>query len=106
MERAVYLALLLIDHARAAFNLMGVDKAIEDAKAVLDWIKARGRPVFHRTECLKALHGRFTTAPRLTEALRVLADRNIVSGPHSLVTTPGKRPTAAFCVNPAVLGAR
>ena len=105
MERAAYIALLLIDHARAAFNLMGVDKAIEDAKAVLDWIKAHGRPVFHRTDCLKALHGRFTTAPRLTEALKVLADRNIVSGPHSLVTTPGKRPTAAFCVNPAVLGA-
>lgn len=105
MGRAAYIALLLIDHARAAFNLMGVDKAIEDAKAVLDWIKAHGRAVFHRTDCLKALHGRFTTATRLTDALKVLADRNIVSGPHSLVTTPGKRATIAFYVNPAVLGA-
>jgi hypothetical protein len=104
MERAVYLALLLIDHARAAFNLMGVDPAIEDAKAVLDWIRARGKSTFQKTECLKALHGRFTKAPRLADALKVLADRNIVSGPESLLTTPGKRPTTFFRVNPMVLG--
>jgi hypothetical protein len=105
MERAAYIALLLIDHARAAFNLMGVDQAIEDAKAVFDWIKASGKLMFTKTECLKALHGRFTKAPRLAEALKVLADRNIVSGPDALVTTPGKRPTMTFRVNPMVLGA-
>lgn len=105
MERAVLLALLLIDHARAAFHLMGVDQAIEDARAVFDWIKACGKPMFRKTECLRALHGRFTKAVRLAEALKVLADRNIVSGPESLITTPGKRTTTAFRVNPAVLGA-
>lgn len=105
MERAAYLSLLLIDHARAAFNLMGVDQTIEDAKAVLDWIKTCGKPVFRRTECLRALHGRFTKAARLTDALKVLADRNFVSSPESLLTTPGKRPTTAYRVNPMVLGA-
>ena len=105
MVRAAYLALLLIDHARAAFHLMGVDQAIEDAKAVLDWIKACGKPAFRKTECLRALHGRFTKAARLAEALKVLADRNIVSGPESLLTTLGKRPATVFRVNPMVLGA-
>lgn len=105
MERAAYLSLLLIDHARAAFNLMGVDQTIEDAKAVLDWIKTCGKPVFRRTECLRALHGRFTKAARLTDALKLLADRNFVSSPESLLTTPGKRATTAYRVNPMVLGA-
>lgn len=105
MESAAYLALLLIDHARAAFNLMGIDQAIEDAKAVFDWIKARSAAVFGRTECHRALHGRFTTAARLNAALRVLAERNILSGPELLLTTAGKRPTTVFRVNPAILGA-
>lgn len=105
MERAAYLSLLLIDHGRAAYNLMGVDQAIDDAKAVFNWIKSRGVAMFRRTDCLKALHGRFTKAARLTDALKVLADRNIVSGPESLLTTAGKRPTTVFRVNPMVLGA-
>ncbi len=105
MGRAAYLVLLLVDHARAAFNLMGVDQAIEDAKVVFDWIKACGKPTFRKTECLRALHGRFTKAARLAEALKVLADRNILSGPEYLLTTAGKRSTVVFRVNPAVLGA-
>lgn len=104
MDRAVYLALLLIDHARAAFNLMGVDQAIEDAKAVIVWIKTRGALVFRKTECHKALHGRFTTAARLNAALHVLAERNIVSRPESMITTTGKRSTTTFRVNPMLLG--
>ena len=105
MERAAYLALLLIDHARAAFHLMGVDLAIDDAKAVFAWIKACGKPTFRKTECLRALHGRFTKAARLTDALKVLADRNIVSGPEYLLTTPGKRAATVYRVNPVVLSA-
>jgi hypothetical protein len=105
MDRAALLALLLIDHTRAAFNLMGIDQSTDDAIAVLDWIKVRSSPVFRKTECLKALHGRFTKATRLTEALKVLADRNILSGPEYQQTTPGKRRTTIFTVNPIVLGA-
>lgn len=105
MERAAYLALLLIAHARAAFNLMGVNLAMDDAKAVLDWIKACGKTYFRKTDCHRALHGRFTKGARLNDALKVLAERNIVSGPEHLLTTPGKRATTVYRVNPMVLSA-
>jgi hypothetical protein len=104
MRHAILISGALIHHARAAFNLMGLDQATEDAKAVLDWIKSKGAPIFRRTDCFRALHGRFTKGTRLTGALQVLTDRHMLSQPELVATTPGKRATMFYRVNPAIFG--
>lgn len=99
--KALDLAELLIVHAKAAFDLMGTDAAIPDAKFILQWIIKRGDDSFRRGNLHKATHGRFQRVDRLVSALKVLSERNIISEP--LVRPTGRRPEIVYMVNPAIL---
>lgn len=103
MDRAVQMARLLVDHALAAFNLMRNDQAIDDGRAIFDWLQQLGQPRFRRTDCQRKFHGRFTGKKRFDAALSVLIDRNIISPVRYETTTEGKRPTGFYEVNPALL---
>lgn len=102
MENALALARLLIDHALAAFGQMQDDQGIEDAKAILSWITYTGDSQFRRTDCLRKFHGRFTSKKRFEAALSVLIDRSIISSVRIETTSPGKRGTMLYDVNPAL----
>lgn len=101
MERALDLSDLLISHARAAFDLMGADQAVNDAKHVLKWIMDQGEGAFTQRDCLKRHEGRFKRIDRLTKALAVLIERHIISEPQQRKT--GKRPGIYYLVNPSIL---
>ena len=99
MKNALSIADLLTQHAVAAFNLMGMDLAIEDAKAVLQWIRTNASIAFRQTELVLAMRNRKLGKPeRLVKALRVLYQRNIVSSGIKIMTT--RKPTTIYHVNP------
>ena len=100
VERALDLAELLIVHAKAAFDLMGSDPAIPDAKFILQWIIKNGADSFRRGDLHKATHGRFQRVDRLIMALKVLTERQIISEPQDRPT--GRRPEVVYTVNPAI----
>jgi putative DNA primase/helicase len=102
IERALDLCELLITHARAAFDLMGSDPSIPDAKYILKWIIDNGADSFRRGDLHKAVHGRFQRVERLISALKVLTERNIISEPQERPT--GRRPGIIYAVNPSILG--
>ncbi|MCH7500226.1 MAG: DUF3987 domain-containing protein [Nitrospinae bacterium] len=91
----------LIPHAQIAFDMMGADQAVDDAKLILRWIVKNGDPVFKRSECHKAHHGRFKKVERLKTALDVLRGWNVISDSDSVKT--GRRPTIIHHVNPKIL---
>ncbi len=101
MTRAISLAHLLIDHAKAAFDSMGADQSTDDAKAVLRWITEHNHRSFSRRDCHNALQGRFRKIERLNKALSVLSDRVIISTPIKVQT--GGRPSMSYEVNPSIL---
>jgi len=101
IEKALDLSELLIIHAKAAFALMGTDPAIPDAKFILQWIVSNGADSFRRGDLHKALHGKFQRVDRLISALKVLAERHIISEPLNKPT--GRRPEIVYTVNPAIL---
>jgi putative DNA primase/helicase len=101
IEKALDLAQLLIVHAKAAFDLMGSDPAIPDAKFVLQWIIRNGADSFRRGDLHKATHGKFQRVDRLIAALRVLTERNIISEPQERPT--GRRPEIIYTANPSIL---
>ena len=78
------LYLLLNPHALHTFNQIGADSTIEDAKAALGWIQKESVAVFKRSDCHRALHGRFPKVNRLVEALDVLRGWNAVEGPEKV----------------------
>lgn len=101
MEMALDLAELLIDHAKAAFAVMGSDPVLADAKVVFQWVVRNGMDSFHQSVLHKALHGRFPRVNRLIPALKVLTERHIIGEPIERHT--GRRPEIIFRVNPSVL---
>jgi putative DNA primase/helicase len=97
-ERALELCRLLIQHAEAAFSMLGADDTATDALAVMRWIKAGERQEFTRRDAQSAMHGRFSKVERLEASLAVLRDLYIISGEKKAAT--GGRASAFYLVNP------
>jgi putative DNA primase/helicase len=95
MDRSVQLCTLLIDHAKAAFNLMEADQVTADAKAIYQWIIKNQPERFKRGVVYRQFKGRFTgKAERLDKALKELEARSIVAR----TTEPTKGRTAAIYI--------
>jgi hypothetical protein len=78
VERAVQLCRLLIPHAHEAFGLLGADNVDADAMAILRWAKANRLSTFKRSQCQKAMEGRFRSVDRLIKAAERLVQRDIL----------------------------
>lgn len=102
IEKALDLAALLIEHAKAAFDLMAEDQITDDAKAILQWITGNELGQFTRTEVRKAFKGRWTKAERLNKALDDLRNRDII-GDCFKGETAG-RYARTYPVNPYLFG--
>ena len=105
MAAAVRLGRVLGQHALIAFDCMGADAALEDARAVLAWIRRDGLQTFTRREAHAAHKHRFRRVDELKAALDVLAERHYVRQEPQPIRPKGGRPSAVFEVNPAVQGA-
>ena len=99
MTNALDLSELLIQHAQAAFSLIGADHVVEDAKAIFQWIYAEKLEVLKRSECHLKFRTRFQKVDKLKKALENLCDRNILGAEEKLST---KKPTIIYPVNPKI----
>lgn len=102
MHRAVKVCALLIPHAVAVFDMVGADPGVEDAKVLWRWIERQGKREVLRSECHKALHGRFAKVDRLIAAFEVLKGRSLVAGPHKAAGSTNK-PTIFYRVSPLAM---
>lgn len=98
MDRALQLGRLLIPHAQAAFGLLGADAVDGDAAAVLRWIQGNEHTEFKRSDCHKAMSGRFRALPRLEKAMERLEQNHVVKS--FTVRQAGHPPSQRFQVNP------
>ncbi len=98
MTNALNIATRLTDHALAAFSLMGLDQASNDAKSILQWLISRKTAAFAQSEIVLAMRNKKLGKPdRLSKALLTLHSRNIISAP---MTKPTRKPTKVYYVNP------
>jgi hypothetical protein len=100
VDRAVAIGRYAIEHARAAFGLMGADATTNLAKIIWAWVMRSGQSIVTKHEIHRATQGRVNRTAELDPALAVLLERALlrevhVTGPRS----PG-RPSATFAVNP------
>lgn len=102
IEKALDLCALLIDHAKAAFDLMDADPVTADAKAILKWIETERLTRFRKVDLWSKFKGRFTAkTERLDKALKDLKARAIVS-PTSEATAG--RSATVYIVNSNLWG--
>lgn len=101
MERALEIAALLTQHAIAAYGLMGSDEAVEDARAVFQWVVGQEKPSFTKTEVTKAMrHKKLGRAERLNKAIAILIDRNLIRETRNSQT---RKPTTVYQIHPALI---
>jgi hypothetical protein len=103
MDKAIRIGRYLIEHALAAFDLMGADPVIEHAKTVLAWILRTRRDSFTVRDVHQALKSRFPRVHELAEPLKVLAERGHVREVEtSSPGGPGRPPSPVYEVNPCL----
>jgi putative DNA primase/helicase len=101
MAAAVRLGGLLIPHAQAAFGLLGTDSVDVDGAAILKWVRAGALAEFKRSECQKAMEGRFRNVDRLVKALARLEQQDVLR--EFKRTNKGAPPSTCYRVNPKAL---
>lgn len=99
MQNAVTLGSYFIQHAKAAYDLMGADDVTENAKYILNAVTKRRLEKFTRRDVMR-LCRRFKTAGEVQPALDVLVDRGFLL--EEIKETEGfKKPKGAdYLVNP------
>jgi replicative DNA helicase len=99
---AVRLAGYLVEHARAAFDLMGADPRLDDARRLLDWSSRTKQVQFSRRDAHQAARGRFRKATDLEPALRLLEEHGWLRRVDADPAGPkgGRPPSPRFLVNP------
>ncbi|MBF0423710.1 MAG: DUF3987 domain-containing protein [Magnetococcales bacterium] len=102
MEAAIRLGEVLEAHALAAFDLMGADPAIENARIVLKWLIRKGELHFTFRDCHYSHKNRFRRADELEPALEILTERHFIR-PHAQKDKVAYRPSRVFEVNPAII---
>jgi hypothetical protein len=101
MSNALAIAKSLIDHALAAYNLMGLDQPTEDAKEILAYLISNNKPHYTKSDITYAMrHKKCGKSERLNKALKILNERNFNSEP---MLRPTRKPTTIYYLNPVLL---
>jgi hypothetical protein len=98
MARAIDQARYWTEHAMAAFGAMRAHPAIEEARAVLDWIG--DKKSFKERDVYRAMHRRFPTSASALPALAVLDDHGYIRRVEPEAPPRPGRKTVAYEVHP------
>ncbi|WP_371405262.1 YfjI family protein [Kribbella sp. NBC_00662] len=92
-----------LDHALAVYDLMGrSDPDLDDARAVLDWIRKHHLETFSRRDALRGNRGRFASVKDIKPALELLTDHGHIRPQPTPVSSKGGRPSDTYEVHPSV----
>jgi hypothetical protein len=102
MDKALELAVLLMQHAIAAYGMMRTDEDIGNATYIFRWLLARKESQFTQSDLSYALRHQDISKERKNKAIQILIERNIISESRIL---PGRsKPTTFYLVNPGLWG--
>lgn len=101
MAAAITLGQYFTDHAKAAFDRMGTDAAVDDARAVLDWITRNGASGFTKRDLHRGVaSSRFQKAADLDGPLTLLEQHGYIRPERREHTGPGRPPAPRYAVHP------
>lgn len=101
MQRAITLGSYFIQHAKAAYDLMGADRTTEDAKYILDAVTRRRLEKFTRRDVMRFCK-RFGKATDVQPALNILTDRGYLWEEEKVNADACKTKGCFYHVNPIV----
>lgn len=99
VKNAIQIGKYLIEHAKAAFDIMGDNEDIEAAKTFLRWIDKTGTREFKKRDLFQSVKGSFPKVEMLDAGLSILIDYGYIREKASKKNKAG-RPSMIFEVNP------
>lgn len=103
MERAVSIGRYFLEHAKAAYALMGADQVNKNAEYLLTAIKRDKLSEFSRRDAMR-LCRRFKTVDSLQPVLNRLCEYGYIAPkPAQTTFNSGRKPSEVYLTNPAVL---
>lgn len=103
MESAVTIGRYFLEHAKAAYSLMGADIVNKNAQYLLTAIKREGLSEFSRRDVMRLCRG-FKTAESIQPVLNRLSEYGYLAvKPVPSVPGAGRKPSEVYLTNPAVL---
>ena len=103
MERAVSIGKYFLEHAKAAYSLMGADQVNKNAEYLLSAIKRDKLTEFSRRDAMR-LCRRFKTADSLQPVLNRLCEYGYIAPkPMPAAFNSGRKPSEVYLTNPTVL---
>ena len=103
LEGAIDIGRYLLVHAKAAFVVMGADKAVADAKHILRWIERNAKTEFSERDAYRTMTTRFKHPPDLHPGLTALESRGYIRRvPEAAGKRPGRKASPRWEVNPDV----
>jgi hypothetical protein len=101
MDRSIRIGTYAIEHARAAFGLMGTDPTTELAKIIWGWALRTGQGAVTRREIHRAVERHVQRAVDLDPALARLVERGLLRELHvNAARRPGRPSSPAYAINP------
>jgi DNA polymerase I-like protein with 3'-5' exonuclease and polymerase domains len=108
--RACLAGKYFVRHAIAAYDQMGGNLILKDARVVLDWILDHGQDQYSVRTIWQGVRKRFTHVHELTTVLAVLVERGYLrlqeEPEGDQRTGPGRKPSPVYLVNPTLRNAR
>ena len=102
MENAVSIGRYFLEHAKAAYSLMGADAVNKNAQHLLSAIKRERLTEFSRRDAMRLCRS-FKTAESLQPVLNRLCEYGYIAvKPVPPSYGPGRKPSDTYLVNPAV----
>lgn len=106
MVNAIRIGRYFLEHARAAFSIMGSDDKVRKCKTVLSAIKSAGLLEFNRRDIMR-LNRSFKTAEMLQPILDQLIDYGYIAVKENPnYSGRGRPPTPVYIVNPYLFGSQ
>ena len=103
MENAVRIGEYFLEHAKAAYSLMGADPVNKQSEYLLDAIKRGQVSQFSRRDAMRMCR-RFHTTESLQPVLNRLCEYGYIAPkPTEPVLGAGRRPSEVYLTNPCLL---
>ncbi len=104
VENAVTIGRYFLEHAKAAYSLMGADATNKNAQYLLSAIRKEGLAEFSRRDAMR-LCRRFKTADSLQPVLNRLCEYGYIAvKPVEGIQAFGRKPSEVYLTNPCLLG--
>lgn len=104
MAAATGIAEFLGAHAEAAYQAMGADESVEDAKYLWRRIAANGEPEISKRDLFRLVRGKFKKAENMEAPLRVLVEYGYIRIEDVERDGAGRRASPKIKVNPLTYG--